>query len=85
MPAQPFLASNIYQDLKSIHRILKLFVCFQILERDDKLQIILDDMGQPMASPSIAEDISVELAIFSRWNKASGQLTFIFNTIMSCI
>ena len=49
-----------------------IFILQYLEEEEDKLRLILRDMGTPMVSPDVNEDFQVELAIFSRWNKASG-------------
>ncbi|XP_065055837.1 uncharacterized protein LOC135684274 isoform X2 [Rhopilema esculentum] len=60
--------------VREMYRMYELLYIYKerlYLEEDDKLQAILEDIGQPMPSPPMGQDFSVELPIFSRWNKAS--------------
>lgn len=60
--------------IKEMYRMHELLFKYrQKLDFDegDKLGTILDDLGLPDCSSSIIDDISVDLSIFSRWNKAS--------------
>lgn len=59
------------KEMYRMHELLYIYKDKLYLEEEDRLLQILDDIGDPIASPEIGEDFVVELAIFSRWNKAS--------------
>lgn len=59
------------QEMYRMHELLYTYKDKLFVDDDDKLLLILRDIGTPMASLGINEDFQVELAIFSRWNKAS--------------
>eukprot|EP00794_Sanderia_malayensis_P010898 gene10898-12057_t len=58
------------KEMYRMHEMLYKYADKLVLDEDDKLGIILEDLGTPTTASSVEENLTVDLAIFSRWDKA---------------